>query len=415
MNIKKYLVDRKKEIEEIKLVKRSMQIKENVNFITSIIGPRRAGKTYYLYLLIKSRKLRPEQFSFVNFYEAKEDPSKIPFLHNEIYGVFPKYLFFDEIQEIENWEKAIYSLYEKKKYFIFVTGSSSKLLSKEIATQLRGRSIPIKIFPFSFKEVLEIKNLLKTPISSYGESKIKHELLTCLKKGTFPDIVLNNVLPSQFFSEYVDLVIHRDIEERYNIKNRFALEFFVKSVIASHTKQFSVNKTFNTMKSLNIRISKDSLYNFQKYIEDVNFCFFLKKYNKSYKKTELSVPKAFLVDNGIFSYIERGEGIGKMMEGFVFSELIKHELEVNKNLFYFDLVDGEIDFVIVDKGKVKQLIQVTYASSKDEIDKRELKALLKASDLLRCKNLLVITWDYEAIDEMKGKQVKFMPLWKWLL
>jgi len=109
--------------------------------------------------------------------------------------------------------------------------------------------------------------------------------------------------------------------------------------------------------------------------------------------------------------------MGKKMENCVFLELLR---KTNKNPlldFYYwrDNQGREVDFVIKRGMEVKQLIQVTYASSKDEVDKREIKGLLKASELLKCKNLLVITWDYEAIEETKGKQIKFVPLWKWLV
>ncbi len=411
MDVKRYFVDRKEEIRGIDVKDRLVKIDENVNFINSIVGPRRAGKSYFLYHFIKTHNLRDENYAFVNFAEIDVDPLEVPHLHNEIYGKFPRYLFFDEIQEVENWKKPIYALYEKKRYIMFITGSNSRFLSREIATELRGRTKTTSIYPFSFAEILKIENVkIDNIVSSYTESKLKHIISERMKKGFFPDIVLRNIVPSAFFAEYIDLVIHKDIEERYGVRNRAALELFIRSAIASHTKQFSTNKVYNTLKSRGVKIGKDTLYNFQRYLEDVFLCFFLRKYDFSYRKMELSVPKSFLVDNGLYTYIERREDAGKLMEGLVFSELVKRGYMPNRNLFYFNDRIGEVDFVLVNNTKVEECIQVTYASGKDEIDRREIRALGKAVEELGCKRKTVITWDYEGEGE-----INYIPLWKWLL
>jgi len=129
------------------------------------------------------------------------------------------------------------------------------------------------------------------------------------------------------------------------------------------------------------------------------------------------MPKIYINDNGLASsLISFSSDIGKFMENLVFLELKKRELEGRHEIFYWkDYQGGEVDFVIKEGLKIKQLIQVTYASTRDEIEQREVKALIKASDLLKCKDLLVITWDYEGEEKFKGKKIKFLPLWKWLL
>lgn len=421
MKLEEYLVTRKKEIEETEVKHRDVKIPINKNFIVSIIGPRRTGKTYLLYYLIKSG-LKEEEYAFVNFEEMLfigDEPLKIPFLHQQIYGTLPSYLFFDEIQALKDWEKVVYNFYEKKKFFIFITGSSSKLLSKEIATQLRGRSISVKIYPLSFNEILKFRNIKiekKDLLNTYAVSSIKNLLIKTLKKGCFPDIVLENIVPFKFFREYFDVLIYKDLMERYRIRERFDLEFFLRSIVSSFAKEFSVNKIFSNLKGIGVKTSRSTLYNFQKVVEDVQFAFFLRKYERSLRKAEMGIPKVYLVDNGFYTFLERKEDLGRLMENFVFLELIKSGLEVGVNLFYFrDYQQNEVDFVIKDGLRIKQLIQVTYASGRDEIREREIKALVKASDLLKCKNLLCITWDYEDEEKIKGKKIKFLPLWKWLL
>ena len=124
MELKNYLVTKKDEIKSLQPKPRKISIEPNINFIISIIGPRRVGKTFFLYYLLKKFKLKNEDFIFLNFEEIipKKDVEKflnLIFLHQEIYGKIPKFLFFDEIQALENWERLVYFFYEKKKFFYF--------------------------------------------------------------------------------------------------------------------------------------------------------------------------------------------------------------------------------------------------------------------------------------------------------
>lgn len=300
---------------------------------------------------------------------------------------------------------------------MFITGPSSKLLSKGIATQLRGRAVTIKIYPFSFKEILSLEGIEKKKYySTYDIGRIKNLVRNHVKKGSFPDIILEHIHPSIFFKDYLDLVVYRDIIERYGIKNRYVLDFFIRSVISSFTKIFSVNKVFDIFKLMNIKVSRKTLYNFQKILEDIGFAIFLRRIDKSLRKIELTLPKIYLIDNGIFRFIENKLDLGKFLEAAVLQELCKVGLESNRDIFYWkDSTGKEVDFILQDGVKIKQLIQTVYASSKSEIEGREINSLLKASNLLNCKNLLVITWDYEDEAKYENGIIKFLPFWKWLL
>ena len=414
MDLKRYMLTKKESIRDLRVEDRDIEAKENKNFIISVIGPRRAGKTYFLYNLIGRRKLSDEDFVFLNF----EEPIEIKELdeaiisHYEIYGREPSYIFLDEIQGLRDWERHVYSLYERKRYYIFVTGSSSKLLGREISTQLRGRALPLYVFPFSISEVLRINGIkIRKHYSSYDVAKVRHILSSCLRRGFFPDIVLGNVDPLRFFREYIDLVIYKDIIERFGIRNRHALEFFLRSCISSNAFTFSVHKVFNSLKSQGEKISKKTLYAFQRIVEDVNFGFFLRKFEWSRRKIELSMPKFYLVDNGLYSFMEREE-LGKLLENVVFLELLKRGLFPNENIFYLSFRGYEVDF-LVKEGGIK-LMQVTYASGRDEIDKKDVEALIKAESIFKSNELLFVTWDYE--DELlhENRRIRLVPLWKWV-
>ncbi|MGQ9691153.1 MAG: ATP-binding protein, partial [Thermoproteota archaeon] len=177
VELREYLLTKKEDIRALDVKERLKEVREDKNFVVAVVGPRRAGKTYFLYRFIKKRNLRDEDYLFVNFEENVEikNPLELPIAHQEIYGRLPEYIFFDEIQALKYWQRAVYTLYERKRHYIFITGSSSKLLSKEIATQLRERATTTKILPFSFKEVLSIVNVeRKRYYSAYETGKIKN-------------------------------------------------------------------------------------------------------------------------------------------------------------------------------------------------------------------------------------------------
>ena len=420
--ILKYILDKKENIKTSKVFPRTIPFKFTENFVNVIIGPRRAGKTYFLYdSILNKLKLKDEEFIFMDFEDAalnginSNDVAETINLHEEYYKKKPRYLFFDEIQGVNNWDKAIRTLFETKKYVIFLSGSSSKLLSKEIATSLRGRAISHSVLPLSFKEFLNFRKVeLKNFYSSSEENKIKNYLREYLKYGGFPNIVIEKEIAERFFQEYVDLVVFRDVIERHKIKNVFIIKFLIKSMISSFAKEFSIHNLFNTLKSQNIKVSKKTLYEYALYLEDAFFSFLLKKFSYSMKKTDLSIPKIFINDMGLvnFSSMNFSENLGKIMENAVFLELLRRE----KEIFYFKAITKEeADFVIKEGKKIKQIFQVCYSLSEPEVKKREINSLIKAGKELKCNNLSIITWDYEAEEKIRNKKIKFIPIWKWLL
>ncbi|OQX55382.1 MAG: hypothetical protein B5M53_04300 [Candidatus Cloacimonas sp. 4484_209] len=426
--MKRYLLDKKEEIKELEVKKRAVEFPLLSNFIVSVIGPRRAGKTYSIFNLIRLKKLKDENYIFINFedddlgkFERKEI-IKIVSHHRELYGKEPGFIFLDEIHALEKWQRFVYSLFEKKKYFIFITGSSSKLLSKEIATRLRGRTVSVLILPFSFKEIMYLKNfdLELTKITTKKEDEIKNILRNYLKEGGFPDVFLTPINRRMFFRDYLDLVVYRDVVERYRIKNPHLVKILMGFMLPSFSKEFSINRIFNILKSRGIRLSKKVLYSYSYALEDAFFCYFLRKFSYSERESQLSIPKIYFNDLGLINYsllTRFEEDYGRLMENCVFLELKRMESlgEIYSVFYWKDYQQREVDFVIKEGLRVKQLIQVTCASGRDEIENREIRSLLKASEQLRCKNLSVITWDYEGEEEFKNKKINFIPLWKYLL
>ncbi len=427
MTLKEYMIDKKEDIKNLKVKERNTKLPLTKSFILTIIGPRRAGKTYSMYdLILNKLKLKEDQYLFLNFEDLELKGLHPKILadsvdtHQQLYGKLPEFLFFDEIQSLKNWESAVYSLFEKKRFYIVLTGSSSKLLSKEIATQLRGRAITYALFPLSFKEFLSFKSFdtSKTP-STYKKNEIIFMLSKYLKTGGFPDVVLDETLPDKFFKDYLDLIIFRDMVERFKIRNVSLIRLLITSLLSSFGKQFSINSIYNQLKSQKIRVSRKTLYSYIELLEDSFFSFLVRKFDFSQKRSYLSIPKVYLSDTGLANNLltlSFSENTDRLMENCIFIELKRRQNE-NRNLevYYLDLNGGEVDFLLKQGPRLKQLIQVTYASSEAEIVEREFKNLISASEKFKCKDLLLITWNYEGKISIKKHAINCIPLWKWLL
>ncbi|RLJ04054.1 MAG: AAA family ATPase [Candidatus Aenigmatarchaeota archaeon] len=413
------VVDYFREYEQIpeNIMPRELKVPLTSDFIISIIGPRRAGKTYFLFSLIQKLK----SSIYLNFEDSRlseasyKEIREIVRIFIEMYGKIPNYLFFDEIQNIENWEKTVREFYDLKKYRIFLTGSSSKLLSKEIATHLRGRSLSFALLPFSFKEFLNFtKTDVKKSLSKDDEAKIKNLLRKYMEFGGFPDVVKNEE-KLKILKEYSDLVLFRDFVERHKIRNLDFARMLHTFMIQNFSKEVSIRGLFDKLK-INIKVGKDTVYEYVTKLEDTMFFFFLRTFSRKAHLREAWPKKIYLCDTGLTKTVRYSQDYGKLMENIVFLEILRQK-NINPllDMFYLKLPNTEVDFVIKEGTNIKRLLQVTYASGRDEMDRREVAGLIKAGKELGCKDLAVITWDYESEEKIERKTIHFVPLWKWLL
>lgn len=402
--------------------------------IIAIIGPRRSGKTYLLFLLIKkllSQQISPEQIIYINF----DDPRLLPCdangiemilqAYRELYPEHLKktnYLFLDEIQNVRDWELGIRRIYDTKKFRIFLTGSSSELLSKEIATQLRGRALGFEILPFSFREVLLAKGikLNKHIVYSMERFSINKHLEEYLRIGGFPEVVLekDQNLKVKILKEYLETMFFKDLVERYGIKNQQLLRELMKYLTTNVSNIFSVNAFYKWIKK-SYPLTKRTLLNYVSYLEDTGLFFFIKKFSYSLKEQTQRPRKCYIVDNGLrFVYgFKFSEDEGKNLENAVFLELQHRKIkEPLMEIFYWnDYKKREVDFVVKQGKNVEQLIQVCAKIDDFKTKERETIALLKAEEELKCKNLLIITHDYEKEEKVDSRKIVFKPIWKWLI
>lgn len=403
------------------LIQREINIPINIpiNRAITIIGPRRSGKTYLMYQTISQllKTIKKEQILYINL-----EKSGLNILNNadldimlesfhELYPTIKNkqiYLFLDEIQNVTSWEKFVRTCLDEE-IKIYLSGSSSKMLSKEIATNMRGRTLTYQIFPFSFKEFLNAKKI-ETPLSlsSSEKAKIIHALEEYIVSGGYPETVIYPQEKEKILSEILDVTIYKDVIERSKVRNIKAMKLLIDSLIIS--KEFSINKFHNYLKSTGIKAGKNVLYLYVNYLNDAFFSFMLRKFSYSYIKSEQSMPKPYIIDNGFFSIKNFGDK-SKLMENLVFIELIRR----GENIAYFSNEKGEIDFLIKKGKEISSLIQVCFDITKSETKEREIKLLIKQPENFNCQNLIVLTWDYENEEIMENKKILFIPLWKWLL
>ncbi len=385
-------------------------------------GPRRSGKTYLMYLGIKellARKEDKNSILYVNFEDSRlvgavsQDLNTLLEVFFEIYPDRNEktWVFLDEIQVIPDWERFVRTLVDMENVNVFVTGSSSRLMSKEIATSMRGRSLTYNVYPFSFAEVLKAGKLEYEEYLSSGQmGEIIQKLEDYVRYGGFPETVRYREEWDRILSEIVDVTIFRDIVERYDVKNIKMLKLFLNAIFNS--KEFSIHKFYNFLKSQGYKVSKNTLYTYFGYFEDSFIVFPLKRFSYSYKNIESSISKIYLVDNGLLS-LQGIQDYGRLIENIVFIELKRRS---KGDLFYYKSTSGrEIDFIIKEGKKVSELIQVCYMLDDFVTKEREVKALLQGSEELRCDNLLIITWDYEGVEIVSGKNIRYVSLCKWLL
>lgn len=412
--IRDVLILQKRELEK-KLgeayINRDLSIKHiESNLIKVIIGPRRAGKSFFAAHVLNQFG----SFGYVNFDDEKlvelNDYNEIINIVNSIYNN-PKYLLFDEIQNLARWELFVNRL-QREGYNLIITGSNSKLLSKEMATHLTGRHSLLTIFPFSFKEFLSLEKKELT------ENEIKEKLFSYANYGGYPEPLIKNLNYKEYLSTLFNSIIYKDVIKRFKIRSVQGIEDLASYMISNVAKEFS----YNTLATVTKCKSVHTVEKYLKYLEESFIFFKLTRFSFKLIEQLSTNKKTYCIDNGFIhaKAFKISSDIGKLYENLVAIELKKLEMEGEANIYYWkSSMNEEVDFIIKHGSKIKQIIQVCYDLGDIKTKERETRSLLKASEELDCDNLLLITGGYEGEEQIswfgvKGK-IKYIPLWKWLL
>ncbi len=406
------------------VLNREIELPLQSNKIISVVGPRRAGKTYLLFKTIENllkSGIDKRKCLYFNFEDEridlrKEDLDIILQAYRELYpeiDLEETYFFFDEVQNIEGWEKFIRRIYDSITKNIFITGSNSKLLGDEIATSLRGRTLKYEVYPLTFKEFISFKDFEFNLSTDFYNSQKKAILINLfvefLQYGGFPEITLmEEELKIRSLQEYFNVMIYRDIVERYNIKDPFVLKYFIKRLAENVTNAFSVNKIYNELKSQGIKIGKNTLYDYLEYMETCYLIKLVRKHYSSVLKSELGEKKVYFIDNGLLKAIKALDrsDFGALLENLILRELISRQY---KKITFFK-AQKECDFVIDNKVA----IQVCYDFINRETRKREIEGLIECCKYFDLKQGLIITLDDEENFFIENISIQVLPGYKFL-
>jgi hypothetical protein len=406
------------------LFDRDIEVSLSSGKIISLVGARRSGKTSLLLNFIgklNKQGIDKRNVLYLNFEDERLDlkTGELDLILQAYRELYPDlnlkecYLMFDEIQNIENWEKFIRRIYDTITSNIFITGSNARFLSSDIATSLRGRTLNYEVFPLSFREYLGFSEVGIDLHSSRSLAKINNSLNKYLDYGGFPEVVkYDDKLKQKVLQEYFNVMIYRDLVERYEIKNAAVLKFFIKRVLASSTKQLSVNTIYNELKSSGFKIGKNQLYEYLDACQSIYLAFVLRKYAHKFVDRELGERKVYCIDNGLLNSVNFrfSDDKGKAIEQVVFLELKRRGKEI-----YFFRERYECDFLVKAGTNVSEAIQVTQTLSDEKTKRRELRGLVDACKELDLKDGIIITSDTSQNFEVGKINIRAVPLYQWLL
>ncbi|MEM0287625.1 MAG: ATP-binding protein [Nitrososphaerota archaeon] len=403
--IKRVLIEQKELVKEkfsLKLIKRDTP--DLLSYLkipnaVAILGVRRCGKSTLSLLSMKDKK-----FSYINFDDENLlglEARDLRLVEQAIYEVYgnTEYLVFDEIHNVEGWEKFIARLRETRR--VIINGSNSKTLSGELATSLTGRHTDYILTPFNFREYLEFIEFninSETFYSTRRLAQLKSELQNYVEKGGFPEpLILGKEQTDMIYND----ILYKDIIGRYKIKQLAKFRDFAKTLVSYYSNEVSLNNIAKTLK-----IDNKTADVWSSGLEEAYLIYFLPRYGEKIKERLTYSKKIYVIDHGIISRVAiKKKDMGRIIENIVAVKLLR-DLQF-KDLYYVKN-DYEVDFF---DEKNKRLIQVTYGEVKD----REIRGLIKASEKVNARQLVIVSWDEERVERIEGKEIKITPLYRYLL
>lgn len=418
--ITKVIIQQKEERDQLLILPYISRMAEEVkasrrdsSLIKLITGPRRSGKS-----VLALQMLQDQNFAYLNFDDDQllqrfEEDGVMQALR-DVYGDF-SFLLLDEIQNLSGWELWVNKLY-RRGINLVITGSNARLLSREMATSLTGRYLPVAVFPFSFTETLRYHGV-SIPDSSYHTplqaGKVQHRLNLYLQQGGFPETLLNPGILVNYLSSLFDSILLKDILKRFRIRQTQQLYDLANWLLANYTNPCSFNQLKN---DLNFN-SVATVQKFAGYLEEPYLFLHLNRYAAKIHLQQKSPVKTYIIDNGFIKArsFAHTPDTGRLLENAVFVELLRRNYRPELDLFYYRTRnDKEVDFILRCGHQVIRLIQVCHTLTSGKTLKRETEALYEAATELGCNNLLLITWDHEETHRKNGYEINIIPAWKWM-
>ena len=407
---------------------RDVDYLEKRNSATVVMGMRRTGKTYVTYQRMRAlveAGVPLERIVHVNFDDDRlkgvrlEHLRLIGDIHAEMYPDAAKercWYFLDELQDVKGWELYARRLLDSHLVQLCLTGSSSKMLSGEIATQMRGRSIDVEVFPLSFVEFMRFNSLVKSipekPYSSRSAGILRHAMSRYLEEGGFPDVQGDDFrVRVKTLQGYVDAVLYRDIIERHEVPSVQSLRYTLEYIKHNFAHKISTRAISGALKGLGLSDSREYISDYLDWLEQAYLVYRVPIRTDSLAVRRMNPDKFYLVDTGLARAVtpKSDASRGWLLENLVFLALRRG---FNKIEYYNTRNGGEVDFLVTDQAtKKRRLVQVSWELSSPATAQRELTALKDARGEVKVDDCTVVTWDEERDDD----GIRIVPAWKWCI
>jgi uncharacterized protein len=410
-------------------VPRRLQIESVRGKAAVCIGVRRAGKSTYLFQII--RRLLEEGVSrqnilYLNFFDDRlhtlrqENLGLIP---EAYYALFPNkknsemvYCFFDEIQSVPGWEPFVDRLMRTEKCQIHITGSSAKMLAKEIATQMRGRALSWEMFPFSFREFLDYKAIeQEDPLSTRKRLIVQNAFEEYWETGGFPEVLgLSRRLRIKIHQEYFHTILFRDLVERHDISHPKAVTDVAHKLMDNTASLYSINSLTGYLKSLGHKAPKAAVSEYVEWFEDAYFLFTVKIFDSSAARRDSNPKRIYCIDHALVTSVASGILVnsGHLLENLVFMALRR----LYPKIYYYKTKNGrEVDFIVPTSGKRRILIQSCESLAAPQTRKREVAALSEAMAELRLTAGTIVTRNEAERIRTDAGTIDVIPAWRFLL
>lgn len=397
---------------------------ENLKRVLAVVGPRRAGKTFFMFqmvaCLLKTGRHTRRDILFIDFEDYRlsgfstDDMEVLFSAFHQLAGRDPLFLFFDEVQRLPDWGRVLRTLHNRRRFRIIVSGSNSRLLHPEVATELRGRYEHLLMLPFSFAEYVRCRNLEVRPtlLHTSRRGKLMAAFEDYLRHGGFPEVVLAESEPERrrLLQDYLRTVFYKDLLERHNIKARLTLDAMLKEMLEMYSETFSISRFETQLKTGGLPASKRTVANYLEFLREAFFIIVNEKFSFSDRRRTMNPKKVYLMDPG-FAMIghPHSENLGKLLENIVAVELFRR----GEDAFYFK-DRNECDFILREGQHPTQALQVCWElNSRNE--QRETAGLVEAIRKLKLASGAILTRDQEGSRALDGMEIPVRSVWRWLL
>jgi len=410
-------------------VARQVQIEPVPGKATVCVGVRRCGKSTYMFQVIQrllKQGVSRENILYLNFFDDRLHDLQhegLGLILEAYYSLYPEkkntekvYCFFDEIQVIPGWEPFVDRLLRTENCELYITGSSAHLLSKDIATQMRGRALSWEMFPFSFKEYLNFKGIdVPRALSTKKQFQIRKGFEDYWQTGGFPEVAgLNRNLRIKIHQEYYHAILFRDLVERHDVSHPKAVMDLAHRLIDTTASLYSINNLTGYLQSLGHKAPKSVVSAYIDWFEDAYFLFTVRIFDASPTRSKAAPKKIYCIDHAFVTSISSGILLnsGHLLENLVFMALRR----LSPLVYYYKTKSGrEVDFVMQTQDRTRTLVQVCESLANEQTRKREILALNEAMDELNLKSGIIVTRNEEEQLKIEEKTVHIIPIWRFLI